>query len=70
MAGILKVPSYHVMDFLSISDPEVFTVGNIAATGSRIRLYDSNNPSNGYLISTSNSKFGIWKESGTTLLGI
>jgi hypothetical protein len=57
------------MDFVSITNPEVITVGNIQP-GARIRLYDSNVPSNGYYISTSNSAFSVTKGTGTTLFGV
>lgn len=58
------------MDFVSITKPEVISIGNIQP-GARIRLYDSNMPTtNSYFIGTSNSSFGIWKDGGTTLVGI
>jgi hypothetical protein len=55
----------HLLDLLSIGTSETLTVGN-TTSGTAIRVYDNNNPSNGYLLSTSNNAFSIYKDSGGT----
>ena len=55
----------HLLDLLSIGTSETLTVGN-TTSGTSIRVYDNNNPSSGYLLSTSNNAFSIYKDSGGT----
>jgi hypothetical protein len=60
----------HPLDLLSLSNPEIASIGN-TSNAAYIRFYEGNSPvTNGYLMGMCNQVFTFLKDRGTTRVGI
>lgn len=59
----------HMLDLLSRGDIEVATFGN-QSNITNVRIYDNDDPANGYIISKNSNVLALLKESGNTQIGI